>query len=120
MADAAIHNRFPRSTAAKRCTKCGVVKQAKDFSSNWRSSDGLYPWCKPCRASYDAARSSAVTPATARRGRPRKLSAAEIVEVQTLHSSEGASLRTLAARFGVSHTTIANALKTGGAAKAAQ
>lgn len=42
----------------KRCSKCGETKPAtpEHFSRKASSRDGLYPWCKPCKMSYSAAR----------------------------------------------------------------
>lgn len=36
----------------KRCTACGIDKQAEDFSRNRASKDGLQHKCKACTAAY--------------------------------------------------------------------
>ncbi len=33
---------------AKRCPKCGTLKEVSNFSKHCRSKDGLQGYCKPC------------------------------------------------------------------------
>lgn len=40
------------TVTSKRCTKCGEVKSADNFSPNAYDPSGLQPDCKPCRAEY--------------------------------------------------------------------
>lgn len=40
----------PEPPAKKRCRKCGTTKPSRDFSTNKSSSDGLYAYCKACKA----------------------------------------------------------------------
>jgi hypothetical protein len=40
----------------KRCTKCGIEKDAAQFSPQKGAKHGLHSWCKPCCADYQRAR----------------------------------------------------------------
>lgn len=39
---------------AKRCSKCGETKPQEDFSPSRQHKDGRFPWCRPCKAAYQA------------------------------------------------------------------
>lgn len=38
----------------KYCTRCKKTKALDEFGKHKRYSDGLNPWCKPCKKLYDA------------------------------------------------------------------
>lgn len=42
-----------RELGAKRCTRCTVVRELSDYSSDTTRRDGLFPWCKPCKSADD-------------------------------------------------------------------
>jgi hypothetical protein len=44
----------------KTCRKCGVEKDAAEFSPHDRSKDGLQSWCKACFANYQRIRRQTV------------------------------------------------------------
>ena len=39
---------YPVSVTEKKCSRCGEIKKAKDFSTNKQVLSGLTSWCKPC------------------------------------------------------------------------
>lgn len=43
-----------RAVPGKRCTRCGVVRETKDFYGSKRTKDKLSSWCKPCLREYSA------------------------------------------------------------------
>lgn len=43
---------FDMSILSKKCSKCGIVKSASEFSPNKKNKDGLYSACKNCIAAY--------------------------------------------------------------------
>lgn len=53
-----LPNLYERSDVddCKRCTKCGEAKLVAVFGRNSKARDGLFVWCKPCKAAYDQER----------------------------------------------------------------
>jgi hypothetical protein len=45
--------------AEKECSKCNEVLPASEFSPDKRSGDGLFAWCRPCKAEWMALRRKA-------------------------------------------------------------
>lgn len=40
----------------KTCSRCGVEKDEAAFNTNKKARDGLFAWCRECRAAYAKAR----------------------------------------------------------------
>jgi hypothetical protein len=41
---------------AKTCSKCGIVKEIRDFGQNGRQKDGTHSWCRSCVSMFDRTR----------------------------------------------------------------
>ena len=79
---------------SKKCSKCGKTKPAEDFSPAPSSTDGLYSYCKPCKAKMvkrhrDANKEIISRKAKAKRSTP-----------DGMRKNRDATLR---AKFGVGH-----------------
>ncbi len=42
----------PVSVTSRSCTKCSEIKEASQFYTDPRNSDGLMAWCKPCHNTH--------------------------------------------------------------------
>lgn len=39
--------------SSKKCQRCDTVKPVDGFGRRKASSDGLHPWCRPCKLEYE-------------------------------------------------------------------
>ena len=56
----------------KRCGRCGEDKSTEQFH-RWKRGDGLQPWCKACRSTYDSDYSRRTLARRRERRRERRL-----------------------------------------------
>lgn len=68
------------STQTKRCTRCGKGKAVSEFPKDRRRDDGLFPWCKPCKAGDQRERNHRNDPGIEARRAAREAQAAGLAE----------------------------------------